>query len=130
MCRVLVAFAILALLAAGRAAEAAHPVNCDPEQGMGDLDRCPQPQPPHDPFADGKLTCWEMKQYRDKIFAHEIDWPTQVHIDWSCRENLASFSFLRRLDELTKTIRSDGSSRCTGSIVRHLWFSYSFSLLE
>ena len=134
MSRVLVSLAILALLAAGRSAEGADPVNCDPEKGMVDLDRCPQPKPPYDPFADKKLTCWEMRRYRDRIFTDNVDlgWPSQLNIDidWSCKENLGSLPFLRRLDELTKTIRSDGSPRCTGTIVRYHWASYNFSLLE
>src|SRR6266550_7865060 len=132
MCRVLVALSVLALLAVGLPAEAADPVNCDPEKGMVDLDRCTPPKPAYDPFADKKLTCWEMKRYPGLIFKDPDGpgYPSLIEIDWSCKENLTSLPFLRTLAALTKTIRSDDLSPCTGSIYRYWWYSYGWALLE
>src|SRR5438445_1070141 len=44
MSRVVIALGLLALLAVGFPAEAADPVNCNPEKGMVDLDRCTPPK--------------------------------------------------------------------------------------
>ena len=52
----LAAFGVIALLTVGFAAEAADPVNCDPEKGMVDLDRCSQGKPPYDRFF---AACYE-----------------------------------------------------------------------
>ena len=134
MSRVVVALGLLALLAVGFPAEAADPVNCNPEKGMVDLDRCTPPKPAYDPFADKKVTCWEMKRYPDLIFTGSIDLGTggisPIDVDYSCKEGLAALPFLQKLGTLTEIVRSEPSGMCGGSIVHMHWRHYQFALLE
>lgn len=87
-----------------------------------------------DPFADGVLSCENMRKYPERIFSGAIDLGSghnsPIEVDYGCPESLASLPFLKNLLKLTETIRHETSIQphCSGSIVHAHWRYYHFDL--
>src|SRR3954468_16763131 len=47
--------------------------NCDTNEGLVDPQRCEKPSLEYNPFADGVVTCAEMRRYPGKVFRDDID---------------------------------------------------------
>jgi uncharacterized protein YecT (DUF1311 family) len=76
-----------------------------------------------DPFADHIISCENMRKYPERIFIGGVDLGTgsgsSIEVDYYCPESLASLPFMKKLLELTETVRHEASSQrhCFGSIV-------------
>ncbi len=90
-----------------------------------------------DPLADMTLSCDEMQRYPDRIFGRKHGYDlgsghgSPTGVDYRCKGGLASLSFLKKLEELTETVRSEEHHYlCSGSIIHAQWRYYHFRLLE
>lgn len=84
------------------------------------------------PFSDDKISCAEMRKFPNQIFNQGIDlgsgYGSPVEVDFDCPESVSSLPFMKKLLTLAETIRADGSSLCSGSIVYALSRYYEFNL--
>lgn len=92
-----------------------------------------------DPFADGIISCKNMRKYPERIFsggAGDIDlgsgFGSPIEVDYQCSESLASLPFLKNLLDLTESIRHEafGHGYCSGSIIHAHWRYYHFDLAK
>ncbi|QSA99482.1 ankyrin repeat domain-containing protein [Methylomonas sp. EFPC1] len=89
-----------------------------------------------DPFADGIISCENMRKFPEKIFIEGIDLGSghnsPIEVDYGCPESLASLPFMKNLLDLTESIRQEafGHRHCSGSIIHAHWRYYHFDLAK
>ncbi|MGZ5028689.1 MAG: ankyrin repeat domain-containing protein [Methylobacter sp.] len=89
-----------------------------------------------DPFADGIISCENMRKYPERIFIGGIDlgsgFGSPIEVDYYCPESLALLPFMKNLLDLVESIRHEASNQphCFGSIVHAHRRYHQFFLTE
>ncbi|MFB3884846.1 MAG: ankyrin repeat domain-containing protein [Thermodesulfobacteriota bacterium] len=88
-----------------------------------------------EPWDDHSITCEEMQKYPDRVFSAEsVDLGSGTGspngVDYECEDGLSAQTFMKKLYDLTETVRSEGSQPCSGSIIHAHWRYYHYNLLE